>query len=118
MACDGVAVDAQRLGDPSCGQALLMQRDNGVDGGHVELICHVCPPPAGSAGKDNWQIVVSPKWPTLRAPPGGLFWALADREAGFAPRSMQLALSRDNARFFGTLDLDSPVATGVSLAIG
>ncbi len=25
--------------------------------------------------KDNWRIVVSSKWPTLRAPPGGLVWA-------------------------------------------
>lgn len=39
-------------------------------------------------------------------------------DAGFQSRGMQLALSRDNARFFGTIDLQTPVATGVSLAVG
>jgi Domain of unknown function (DUF932) len=40
------------------------------------------------------------------------------QEAGFAIRSTQLGLSASNARFFGTLDLETPLATGVSLCVG
>ncbi len=39
-------------------------------------------------------------------------------QAGFRPRRTQLALSRENCRFFGTIDLESPVADGVLLAVG
>jgi hypothetical protein len=39
-------------------------------------------------------------------------------EAGFTTRSVQMALSRGNARFFGTIDLESPLVEGVSLAVG
>jgi len=39
-------------------------------------------------------------------------------QAGFRPRRTQLALSRENCRFFGTIDLESPVADGVMLAVG
>lgn len=39
-------------------------------------------------------------------------------ESGFQVRRTQLALSRGNARFFGTIDLESPIATGVNLAVG
>jgi hypothetical protein len=42
--------------------------------------------------------------------------ALAD--AGYEIDKMQLGLSRNDARFFGTLTLRSPVASGVSLAVG
>jgi hypothetical protein len=38
--------------------------------------------------------------------------------AGFAVRTMKFALSRGDARMFSTLDLDSPLAPGVSLAVG
>lgn len=38
--------------------------------------------------------------------------------AGFEVARAQLALSRGDARFFGTLDLPTPVASGVSLAVG
>src|SRR4051812_19222449 len=38
--------------------------------------------------------------------------------AGFQVARMQLALSRAGGRFFGTLDLESPLAEGVSLAVG
>ena len=31
---------------------------------------------------------------------------------------MKLAVSADRARFFGTIDLQTPVAAGVSLAVG
>jgi hypothetical protein len=40
------------------------------------------------------------------------------QEAGFAIRSSKLALSASNARFFGTLDLATPLAEGVSLCVG
>jgi hypothetical protein len=39
-------------------------------------------------------------------------------EAGFAIRRSQLSLSRSDCRFFGVLDLESTIATGVSLAVG
>ena len=42
--------------------------------------------------------------------------ALAD--AGYVIEKLQLGLSRSDARFFGTLTLQSPVAPGVSLAVG
>lgn len=38
--------------------------------------------------------------------------------AGFHSTRTQLALTPDNHRFFGTLDLESPVADGVTLAVG
>jgi len=38
--------------------------------------------------------------------------------AGFAVRAAKFALSRGDARMFSTIDLDSPLASGVSLAVG
>jgi hypothetical protein len=38
--------------------------------------------------------------------------------AGYRVRDQKLALARDSKRFFGTLDLDTPLAKGVSLAVG
>ena len=38
--------------------------------------------------------------------------------AGFKLARMQLAVSRGNNRFFGTLDLEAGITTGVSLAVG
>ena len=40
------------------------------------------------------------------------------REGGFVVEKEQLALGRHDARFFGTLDLASAIAPGVSLAVG
>jgi hypothetical protein len=40
------------------------------------------------------------------------------QQSGFEVRSTQLALSRGNHRFFGTLDLTTPLASGVTLAVG
>ena len=40
------------------------------------------------------------------------------QEGGFLVEREQLALSRHDARFFGVLDLVSPIAPGVSLAVG
>jgi hypothetical protein len=40
------------------------------------------------------------------------------RDGGFQIDREQLALSRNDSRFFGTLDLASPVAPGVTLAVG
>jgi hypothetical protein len=39
-------------------------------------------------------------------------------EAGFMPHRLQLGLSSDGAKFFGTIDLQSAMMPGVSLAIG
>lgn len=39
-------------------------------------------------------------------------------QTGFAVEKMRLALSRQGAQFFGTLDLRCPIAEGVSLAVG
>jgi hypothetical protein len=39
-------------------------------------------------------------------------------QTGFSVEKMRLALSRQGAQFFGTLDLRSPIADGVSLAVG
>jgi hypothetical protein len=39
-------------------------------------------------------------------------------DAGYEIEKLQLGLSRSDARFFGALTLKSPVATGVSLAVG
>lgn len=39
-------------------------------------------------------------------------------DTGYRVEGQQLALSRENARFFGTLDLATPVAEGVRLAVG
>lgn len=39
-------------------------------------------------------------------------------DAGFTVTRSQLALSRDDARFFGTLDLSTPIADGVTLTVG
>lgn len=39
-------------------------------------------------------------------------------EAGYLIERQQLGILRDGSRFFGTLDLKSPVADGISLAVG
>ena len=39
-------------------------------------------------------------------------------EAGYEVKSEKLALNGKGTRFFGTLDLATPIATGVSLAVG
>jgi hypothetical protein len=39
-------------------------------------------------------------------------------QTGFAIEKMRLALSRQGAQFFGTLDLRCPIAEGVTLAVG
>jgi hypothetical protein len=40
------------------------------------------------------------------------------QEVGYEVRNERLGLSREGARFFGTLDLGTPVAPGVALAVG
>ena len=39
-------------------------------------------------------------------------------EAGYEIRNERLGVMRDGSRFFGTLDLGTPLSTGVSLAVG
>ena len=74
--------------------------------------------------------VTRPELDTIAAPPATATWfpvshsrvldtavrALAG--AGFEVARTHLALARDNARFFGTLDLQTPLASGVNLAVG
>lgn len=38
--------------------------------------------------------------------------------AGYSIRDRKLAVARDGHRFFGTLDLTTPLVPGVSLAVG
>jgi hypothetical protein len=40
------------------------------------------------------------------------------REAGYEIRKEQYGVMRDGGRFFGTLDLGTPIASGVTLAVG
>jgi hypothetical protein len=40
------------------------------------------------------------------------------REAGYHIRNEQFGLMRDGGRFFGTIDLGTPIASGVTLAVG
>jgi hypothetical protein len=40
------------------------------------------------------------------------------QESGFTFRSMQLSVTADHKRFFGVLDLHSPIADGVCLSVG
>jgi hypothetical protein len=40
------------------------------------------------------------------------------RETGYEVQSQKLALAKQNHRFFGTLDLKTPLASGVHLAVG
>jgi hypothetical protein len=66
----------------------------------------------------------------VKAPdPVGRWYPLAHRtvltrvketlaEAGFAVRKEQFALAKQDARFFGTLDLSTPLSDGVSLSVG
>jgi hypothetical protein len=39
-------------------------------------------------------------------------------EAGYRVRKTDLALNREGRQFFGTLDLDTPLVNGVTLAVG
>jgi len=49
-----------------------------------------------------------------------VFQSVSDtlQAAGFGIHQTRLSLARDGARFFGTLDLTTPVSDGVSLAVG
>jgi len=49
-----------------------------------------------------------------------VFQSVADtlHGAGFGVRQTRLSLTRDGARFFGTLDLSTPVSDGINLAVG
>src|SRR4051794_25061089 len=40
------------------------------------------------------------------------------RGAGYAVKSEKYALARQDARFFGVLDLDTPLAAGAGLSVG
>src|SRR5262245_22154639 len=68
--------------------------------------------------------------PTIKAPPPQGRWfptahiSVVDRvretltAAGYTIQKQQFGLSRNDARMFGVLDLSTPLATGVALAVG
>lgn len=86
---------------------------------HAALVCHRG---AREVGRDELLRVACP-------PPEGRWRPVAHGEvlshaeqaltdAGYQIERMSLALSRDDARFFGTLTLRSPISEGVNLAVG
>ena len=70
-----------------------------------QLSCVACPPPEG-----NWRPV--PHLDVLTHAEQAL------TAAGYGIDRMSLALSGDDARFFGTLTLRTPLSDGVNLAVG
>lgn len=60
----------------------------------------------------------TPTW--FPVPHHQVFRSVSDtlEAAGFGIHQTRLSLARDGARFFGTLDLTTPVSEGVSLAVG
>jgi hypothetical protein len=76
------------------------------------------------------QAVTREQLRTYRAPPPeGRWYPIAHAtvlatvqdtlgEAGYQVQAEKLALNREGTRFFGTLDLATPVASGVALAVG
>jgi hypothetical protein len=76
------------------------------------------------------RIVSRAELDTIEAPPPTKTWypvrhsdvfAAVGRTltgAGFLVRANQIALTRDNARMFATMDLTTPLAEGVTLAVG
>lgn len=77
---------------------------------------------ARSVGEEELRAVKAP-------PPEGRWFPIAHakvldtvrgtlQDAGYTIQSQKLGLSRGNHRFFGTLDLSTPLASGVTLAVG
>src|SRR5262245_20791590 len=77
---------------------------------------------ARRVGLDELNAVPAPppegRWVPLRH--GAVLHRVKEtlREAGYTVAKEDLALSRNDARFFGTLDLDSPLADRVGLSVG
>lgn len=76
------------------------------------------------------RLVESPELHAIQAPPPQGRWYPISHgrvldvamgalgRTGFTVRDMQLAVSQDNQKFFGTLQLDSEICDGVTLAVG
>ena len=86
---------------------------------HADLVLHVG---ARRVERPELDQVPCPhaegRW---RPVPHGTVLAHAEKaltDAGYGVEKLDLALSRDNARFFGTLTLRSPLSEGVNLAVG
>jgi hypothetical protein len=71
----------------------------------TELATIATPPPTKTWFPIAHQSVLDSVWSTLEG-------------AGFGIQKSRLSLSHEDARFFGTLDLTTPVSDGVSLAVG
>jgi hypothetical protein len=91
--------DEQRAGS----SLMLMKGGRRVE--MEELEACVTPPPEGVWHPVAHSKVLSLVTETLRG-------------AGYRVRSQQLGLSHGSDRFFGVLDLDSPLAEGVGLSVG
>ena len=72
-----------------------------------EMNCYQsnAPPPTDTWYPIPHRVILDSVWTTLEG-------------AGFQIRQSRLAVSHDGARFFGTLDLATPISDGVSLAVG
>lgn len=74
-----------------------------------------------SGAGSSTRFPVPPPLGRWRPVPHGTVLAYAEKaltDAGYGVEKLDLALSRDNARFFGTLTLRSPLSHGVNLAVG
>lgn len=71
----------------------------------TELATIEAPPPTKTWFPIAHRAVLDSVWATLEG-------------AGFQIRQSRLSLAHGNARFFGTLDLATPVSDGVTLAVG
>lgn len=85
--------------------ATLMCHRGAREVGRDELVRVSCPPAEG-----RWRPV--PHAEVLSHA------ELALTDAGYGIEKIALALSRDDARFFGTITLRTPLADGVNLAVG
>lgn len=85
--------------------ATLINHRGGRDVLREELSKIEAPPPTESWYPIPHRAILDSVWTTLEG-------------AGFRIRQSRLSLAHNDARFFGTLDLTTPVSQGVSLAVG
>lgn len=83
----------------------LMNHRGGRDVLREQLAEVEAPPPTDTWYPVAHRAILDSVWTTLEG-------------AGFQIRQSRLSLSHGDARFFGTLDLATPVSDGVSLAVG
>lgn len=83
----------------------LMNHRGAREVSRTELVDIETPPPTKTWFPIPHQTVLDAVWSTLEG-------------AGFQIRQSRLSLAYDDARFFATLDLATPINDGVSLAVG